>query len=157
MKNFPFAEDSDRREQKLLAESLLKDLYIQLKENLTLPEEIRSPNLSDEDDVFARMWASNQSSTQLDDEITRYLQCPDEPKATDPLIWWKDHKESYKILSKLAQKYLAIPATSVPSERLFSDARNHISSKRTRLSPDLVDRMLFLKRNGAYFDIFPPL
>lgn len=163
MKRFPFVEDSHRNKQKELAESLLKDLYIQLKQDLALPEEINkesSPILIEEDeDIFAKMWASDQSSIQTndDDEIVRYLQCPNEPKDTDPLVWWRDHTTNYPNLSKLARKYLSIPATSVPSERLFSDAGNHISSKRTRLSPDLVDRILFLKRNSDYFHIFPPL
>ena len=64
------------------------------------------------------MWASNQQSTQTadnDNEIMCYLRCPDEPKSVDPLLWWRDHKSSYPILSKLAQKYLSIPSTSVPS------------------------------------------
>ena len=104
------------------------------------------------------MGGGDQSSLRIDDdEVMRYLQCPDEPKAIDPLKWWQDHRSSYPILAQLARKYLSIPSTSVSSERLFSDASNHISAKRTKLSPDLVNRILFLKRNSSYFSIFPPL
>ncbi|CAG8752634.1 7185_t:CDS:2 [Rhizophagus irregularis] len=161
MKSFLYVEDLHREEQKTQAESLLSNLYTQLKHDLELPEEVRSPILDDDDDIFERMWASNQQLTQTgnndNNEIMCYLRCPDEPKSTDPLVWWRDHRSSYPILSKLAQKYLSIPSTSVPSERLFSDAGNHVSAKRTRLAPDLVDRILFLKRNSTYFPIFPPL
>ncbi|GBC04414.1 hypothetical protein RclHR1_05670016 [Rhizophagus clarus] len=160
MKSFLFVEDSHREEQKIQAESLLNNLYTQLKHDLELSEEVRSSILDDDDDIFERMWASNQQLTQTgndNNEIMCYLRCLDEPKSTDPLVWWRDHRSSYPILSKLAQKYLSIPFTSVPSERLFSDAGNHISAKRTRLAPELVDRILFLKRNSIYFPIFPPL
>jgi hypothetical protein len=156
LKNFSFAEESSREEQKTSAGSLLKELYIQLKQGSVPPAEL-SPVLTDDDDIFENMWCDNQSSRTDDDEILRYLQCPVEPKTIDPLKWWQDHRSSYPILAQLARKYLSIPSTSVPSERLFSDAGNHISAKRTRLSPDLVNRILFLKRNSSYFSIFPPL
>lgn len=130
MKSFLFVEEFHRTEQKTQAESLLSNLYTQLKHDLELPEEVRSPILDDDDDIFEKMWASNQQSIQTDDtEIMRYLRCPDEPKNVDPLIWWRNHRSSYPILSKLARKYLSIPSTSVPSERLFSDAGNHILLK----------------------------
>ncbi|CAJ0837399.1 9717_t:CDS:2 [Entrophospora sp. SA101] len=40
---------------------------------------------------------------------------------------------------------LSVPAAS--SERLFSDASNHISAKHALLFPDLANQVLFLKRN----------
>jgi len=41
-------------------------------------------------------------------------------------------------LSKITQKYLAIPATSVSSKWLFSAARNLINTKRINLDMKLV-------------------
>ncbi|CAG8743120.1 3661_t:CDS:2, partial [Racocetra persica] len=45
----------------------------------------------------------------------------------------KKQQKNFCILSKLARKYFAIQATSATSEKLFSDAGNIITSKRTSL------------------------
>jgi len=50
----------------------------------------------------------------------------------------------------LAQIYLAILATSTPSERLFSNAGNLLTAKRTRLNPELFNRLMFLKKNALF-------
>ena len=63
------------------------------------------------------------------------------------LDWWKSHHHQYRKQSILAKKYLCVPATSVPSERLFSKAGELVSAKRNRLKPKYVDMMLFLNKN----------
>eukprot|EP00742_Colponemidia_sp_Colp-10_P007348 GILJ01007909.1.p1 GENE.GILJ01007909.1~~GILJ01007909.1.p1 ORF type:complete len:722 (+),score=70.35 GILJ01007909.1:25-2190(+) len=64
---------------------------------------------------------------------------------TDVLRWWRERKHVFPILSDLALKYLAVPASAVPSERLFSAAGNLITKKRTKLAPDTVEEELFLR------------
>ena len=63
-----------------------------------------------------------------------------------PLKWWMDHESTFSSLSSLVKKYLAIPATSVPAERLFSKAGELISLRRNRLKPSNVNMMLFLNK-----------
>lgn len=47
----------------------------------------------------------------------------------DPLEWWKTPKHLHPHTAKLAQRYLAVPGTSVPSERVYAHEReiNQIS------------------------------
>jgi hypothetical protein len=121
MKNFPFANSFDRVQQRTQAEFLLRNLYTQLKQDSINSENTEehistAVNLNDDnaEDIFAKMWANDQ--IVVEDEVTRYLSYPDEPKNIDPLIWWQRYQISYPFLSQLARKYLSIPATSVPSE-----------------------------------------
>jgi hypothetical protein len=65
----------------------------------------------------------------------------------DPLIWWKQKKLLFPILSCLAQKYRCIPATEAPSESIFSTASLLLSKFRNRMDPNLAGRMVFIKRN----------
>lgn len=98
------------------------------------------------------------TSPTVEDEITIYFLMPIARENKNPLDWWKAKRELFPILSILAQKYLGIPATSVASERLFSDAGNHITAKRNSLDPNLLAKMLFLKRNMKTMDhnnVFP--
>ena len=52
-------------------------------------------------------------------------------------------------MSELAKQLLCIPATSVPSERVFSAAGYIVSKLRSALSPENVDALLFLRQNKS--------
>ena len=58
--------------------------------------------------------------------------------------WWKCKHTSYPTVWKLARKYLCIPATSAPSERVFSTAGLTVVKNRNRLSGDMCDAQVFL-------------
>jgi hypothetical protein len=66
----------------------------------------------------------------------------------DTLEWWKANESRYKALSGAARKYLAIPATSAPSERVFSVAGNICNRRRASLSSDNLDALVFLNANA---------
>ncbi|XP_008290990.1 zinc finger BED domain-containing protein 1-like isoform X2 [Stegastes partitus] len=80
-------------------------------------------------------------------ELTTYTYMPAVVPEEDPLKWWKHHKINFPLLSKLAQKYLCIQATSSASERAFSASGNVVSAHRSCLKPEKVDMLVFLSKN----------
>lgn len=80
-------------------------------------------------------------------EMERYCAEPPCPMDGDSLEWWQARRPAYPLLSSLAARYLGIPATSVPSERVFSCAGNLVTKKRAALRPDNVEMLLFLHYN----------
>jgi hypothetical protein len=63
----------------------------------------------------------------------------------DPLEWWRINESQFPHLSKMARDYLAIPATSVPSEQCFSISKNLITNNRNRLVGKTVRMCMCLK------------
>ncbi|TWW78119.1 hypothetical protein D4764_11G0002400 [Takifugu flavidus] len=55
-------------------------------------------------------------------EILTIFDRTNSDRAEDPLKYWVAQKTLYPTLWKLACKYLCIPASSVPCERIFSKA-----------------------------------
>ncbi|XP_063730327.1 E3 SUMO-protein ligase ZBED1-like isoform X1 [Eleginops maclovinus] len=91
------------------------------------------------------------STVQLEDtikaELDNYLITPTIDGEQDPLAWWRVHNVNFPWLSKLARKYLCIPAMSAPSERLFSASGNIVTCQRASLKPAKVDMLVFLAKN----------
>ncbi|XP_061636646.1 E3 SUMO-protein ligase ZBED1-like isoform X1 [Phyllopteryx taeniolatus] len=80
-------------------------------------------------------------------EFDNYLLAPSIDTEEDPLTWWKIHQVNFPHLAKLARKYLCIPATSSPSEKLFSTSGHIVTCQRSSLKPAMVDRLVFLAKN----------
>lgn len=60
------------------------------------------------DDVICIGATQSDPIVSTEQEVARYLS---EPMSDVPVLqWWKDREAAYPTLSKLAKKYLAIPA-----------------------------------------------
>ena len=69
---------------------------------------------------------------------------PETGKFSNPLDWWRVHQSDFPYLAKLSIRYLAIPATSAPSERVFSTAGLTISKDRASLESSRANELVFL-------------
>ena len=80
-------------------------------------------------------------------ELEGYMNMPSIERNENPFIWWKQHESSFPRISQLAKQYLSMPASSVHSERLFSEAGDIFEEKRSRLLPRNGEMLLFLHQN----------
>lgn len=83
-------------------------------------------------------------------EIQRYQEEDILQRKADPLDWWKNHSILFPRLSKLAKEKLCALGTSVPCERLFSKAGLIVSQRRSRLSDNKTQILLFLNSNAKW-------
>ena len=110
-------------------------------------ESIDTPSVTDETEDFLFKLPSEKISPKS--EFQNY--CTDGAwrnigrRNEDVLLWWKLNANIYPNLSRMARDYLAIPATSTSSERLFSGGKHLISDTRACLSPSSIQACQCLK------------
>ena len=93
--------------------------------------------------------AATQSRPSTSDAkvmIRTYTEHPNLARKEDPLKWWAENEKCFPFLASHAKKFFSIPATSVPSERLFSKAGEITVSKRNRVKSKNVNMLLFLNK-----------
>ncbi|XP_025407098.1 zinc finger BED domain-containing protein 1-like [Sipha flava] len=89
----------------------------------------------------------NCDTSDSDIQYQHYLAEPQLKFDFYALEWWKIRASKYPLIVALAKKYLSIPATSVSSERCFSTAGNIVTAKRSCLSPETANMLIFLYQN----------
>ena len=153
-KELPFFDDSVRSR-----------LYTRLKEEIALlppvptagddgPIQLLPSKLSRHEQISlltcgnsSRQGASGAAS-DLTTQIDRYLlAASDTDDDENVMLHWKAKEHLFPQLAVLARKYLAVPATSCASERLFSAAGLIVSDLRSSLLPDTASCLKFLYKN----------
>lgn len=92
--------------------------------------------------------SKSSSSSSAQAQVDNYLAETPAAEDTDPLMYWKSNKPSYPELTTLALRYLAIPASSAPVERLFSIAGKVFRPDRCLLSDIRFEQLMFLRCNS---------
>lgn len=139
-------------------EKILYRKYNEYKKDYApTPRESRAPSPTLSENTFStiiyqpKLFAifDKQDQSQISiNEVAEYLKEEKIKFSQNPFEWWANKKSKYPILSRLARIYLAVPATSTPSERLFSNAKNLLTAKRSRINAKLFKYIIFLKRNA---------
>lgn len=83
-------------------------------------------------------------NSKAEKEVQRYQDSPPLPLTDELLGWWKSEACKYPHLAKMAQRYLCVPGTSAPSERIFSG--DIISDQKCALTYEHDDQLLFFKK-----------
>ena len=97
-------------------------------------------------DVFIVKEEKANPDDKLDSEIETFCNTTNITREEDSLKWWAERESLFPCLSWVAKKYLAIPASSVPSEWIFSLAGNIVSKKRACLKPEMLTCWYFWKK-----------
>ncbi|XP_041093484.1 E3 SUMO-protein ligase ZBED1-like [Polyodon spathula] len=85
---------------------------------------------------------------QAEQEIGSFQTSEASSLCQEPLNWWKVHRSQYPLLARAARKFLAVPATAVPADWVFTEKGGGVYRKRAGLSPEHIDLMVFLHGNN---------
>ncbi|CAB4384487.1 unnamed protein product [Rhizophagus irregularis] len=113
---------------------------------LYVPKEIQNTRIecnSSDEDLVSHI--SKRQRIESIGELDHYLKADRAQPLTNVLKWWKLHKEEYPHLANMVKNYLGVPATSAPSERIFSSATDVITYDRASLAPETVCSVMCLK------------
>ena len=102
------------------------------------------PDLDSEDDLF-----KPRGIPDFEAEYTKWMKQPVMKRETDMLRYWASKEYEFPIIARMARDHLAIPATSAPSECVFSVGGDIITKKRNRLGADNTRRLLCLRDWGV--------
>ena len=166
---FKLLESLNETDKRLIKAEIVKQMndYLGLVQTHTDPEgvdsvEVSTRNAESEGEPVkkkAKITAldkllgpeKEEVSLTTTEELEQYLAEKMVKRKTNPLTWWKENEKRFPQLSKLARCLLNIPATSTPSERIFSVAGLTVNKQRCSLKPKNVDSLVFLNKNLKLF------
>lgn len=143
-------------EEVMVMKSLLKSKVDEImptatEEKDSLQENKEAPTKKCKLFRFMTPSASTSSSlctlTSTSSQIESYLNQPTTEDDSDPLLFWQQNQSTLPQLTILALRYLCIPASSAPVERLFSIAGKVFRPERCRMTDVRFEELMFIKCN----------
>jgi hypothetical protein len=147
-----------------LPKSSSPSLVQSLSENSTTTTGKANANKSKQVSIFKK-WADNKEKPTfealIDQEIKNYSQCDwsygydatedNDDKPPNPLEFYRIYEKgkNFKVLPILARHFFCIPATSVPTESLFSRAGQIATDLRNRIHFKRLEMYTFIKNNRS--------
>lgn len=115
------------------AEQAVRTLWKEYKDTYQPTVTVTSSKRKREQSEIDRFLDFDDEDQAAGDELDRYLSMPRE-KNSNPIQWWRTHRESYPVLSRLAFDLLSVPAMSSECERVFSKAGRVATDDRNRIT-----------------------
>ncbi|XP_078018496.1 E3 SUMO-protein ligase ZBED1-like [Epinephelus lanceolatus] len=120
-------------------------------------EQDQASSVSPPQELFGDLLKTEQQTKafpqKIKEEVSSYKAAGGLNVDADPFRWWKEHQVTLPYISKVAQRYLCVPGTSVASKRVFSTAGDIVSASRSQLHPEHVDMLIFLQKNLNIIDL----
>jgi len=139
-KHLTFAPQPEIEQARQLLVNMHSSIYI----DKSIPEKV-----IETDQKLQLLYGSVSNSRVVSSQqmIDSYYHEPQADLTVKPTDWWRANKTTYPFLAKLAMKFLSRPGTSVPCERLWSEAGLIASDLRSSLDPDSVCMLTFCEHN----------
>lgn len=150
----PRFKESRRVDLEAILKKEINDLKAKQSEE-TSNDSVKNVNSKKKKTALEELFGSDDQTMVVDaatHELDLYHSQLKIPITDNPLLWWKHRADVFPYLSRLAKKYLCVPATSVLSERVFSRGGKVITSETYRISDQHAEELIFLFMNK---DIVP--
>jgi hypothetical protein len=121
-----------------------RDLYLADYAGITVPAQASTPGTCQGSHLVAHDYYDPPEDHNHKDELAEYLAEPVWP-VDNIQTWWRDHRERWPRLSKMAFELMSIPAMSTGCERLFSQGKLAIGTQRHSLSDESINILMCLQ------------
>ncbi|EDV58642.2 zinc finger BED domain-containing protein 1 [Drosophila erecta] len=147
-RNIPFQSGA-------LVAQYMTDLYDMMQSHLDSgePAAVKDAEDSDHYDIWAAFKSFSHGKQRLvngsnvpgaDDEIGRYFCAGISTLRADPFELWEELAEAHPFLHAVAKRYLHIPATAEPADRLFTHGGAGVTAQYAGLIESNMENVLFM-------------